>query len=46
MDLNLGDVITIPIGQPHQLRAKEDSEIFEISTQHFDSDSYRIWKGD
>lgn len=46
MDLNVGDVVTIPIGQPHQLRAKEDSEIFEISTQHFDSDSYRIWKGD
>lgn len=46
MDLNLGDVITIPIGQPHQLKAKEDSEIFEISTQHYDSDSYRIWKGD
>lgn len=40
-----GDVVTIPIGQPHQLFAVEDGEIFEVSTQHFDSDSYRIWKG-
>jgi hypothetical protein len=33
-------------GQPHQLEALEDGEIFEVSTQHFDTDSYRIWKGD
>jgi hypothetical protein len=31
---------------PHQLTALSDGEIFEISTQHFDSDSYRVWKGD
>jgi len=24
----------------------EDSELFEFSTQHFDSDSHRIIKGD
>jgi hypothetical protein len=30
---------------PHQLKALQDGEIFEISTQHFDSDSYRVWKG-
>lgn len=41
-----GDVITIPIGMPHQLEAHEDGEIFEVSTEHFDSDSYRVWKGD
>lgn len=40
------DVVTIPIGMPHQLKALQDGEIFEISTQHFDSDSYRVWKGD
>lgn len=43
--LEVGDVVTIPIGLPHQLYAYEDGEIFEISTQHFDSDSYRVWKG-
>jgi mannose-6-phosphate isomerase-like protein (cupin superfamily) len=36
----------IPQGYPHQLEAKEDSEVFEVSTQHFDDDSYRIEKGD
>lgn len=36
----------IPQGHPHQLEALEISEIFEISTQHFDDDSYRIEKGD
>jgi mannose-6-phosphate isomerase-like protein (cupin superfamily) len=41
-----GDVVTIPIGMPHQLFAETDGEIFEISTQHFDSDSYRVQKGD
>jgi mannose-6-phosphate isomerase-like protein (cupin superfamily) len=40
-----GDVVTIPRGMPHQLEAVGDGEIFEISTQHFDTDSYRIEKG-
>jgi hypothetical protein len=31
---------------PHQLYAMEEGEIIEVSTQHFDSDSYRIYKGD
>ena len=44
--LNEKDAVTIPIGMPHQLEAIEDGEIFEISTQHFDSDSYRIFTGD
>ena len=35
--------LTIKRGYPHQLIALEDmSEIFEVSTQHFDEDSYRI----
>ena len=43
--LEQGSVVTIPRGMPHQLEAIEDGEIFEISTQHFDTDSYRIEKG-
>ena len=45
LELFKGDVVTIPIGMPHQLVALTDGEIFEISTQHFDSDSYRVYKG-
>ena len=44
-NLNKGDVVTIPRGMPHQLEALENGEIFEISTQHFDTDSYRVEKG-
>jgi len=33
-------------GLRHQMIALKDSELFEFSTQHFDSDSYRIIKGD
>ena len=43
--LEVGDVITNERGEPHQLIALEDGDIFEVSTQHFDTDSYRIWKG-
>ena len=43
-DMKQGDSVTIPIGMPHQLEALCDGEIFEISTQHFDSDSYRVWR--
>ena len=43
--LEVGDVVTNERGEPHQLIALEDADIFEVSTQHFDSDSYRIWKG-
>ena len=33
-------------GLCHQMEALEDSELFEFSTEHFDSDSYRVIKGD
>jgi hypothetical protein len=36
----------IPPGLLHQMQAIEDSELYEFSTQHFESDSYRIVKGD
>ncbi len=33
-------------GQPHQMLAlTEGATIFEVSTQHFDSDSYRVMPG-
>jgi quercetin dioxygenase-like cupin family protein len=44
--LNEGDVITNERGEPHQMEALEESVIFEVSTTHKDSDSYRIEKGD
>lgn len=44
--LNVGDVITNERGEAHQMEALENSEIFEVSTFHKDSDSYRIEKGD
>jgi mannose-6-phosphate isomerase-like protein (cupin superfamily) len=44
--LTEGMVVEISQGDPHQLIALTDGEIFEVSTQHFDDDSYRIEKGD
>ena len=43
--LEVGDVITNERGEPHQLIALEDSEVFEVSTKHYDEDSFRMWKG-
>lgn len=40
--LNTGDKFEVPIGLRHQFIALEESDIFEISTQHFEDDSYRI----
>lgn len=44
--LGLGDVVTNEIGQPHQIICLEEGDVFEVSTQHFDEDSYRVAKGD
>jgi len=44
--LEKGGVVRQRVGQPHQLEALTDGEVFEVSTQHFDEDSYRIVKGD
>jgi quercetin dioxygenase-like cupin family protein len=41
-----GDIIHIERNTPHQLIALEEGEIFEVSTPHYDDDSYRIEKGD
>lgn len=43
--LKVGDVITNERGEPHQLIAVEDAEVFEVSTKHYDEDSFRMWKG-
>lgn len=42
IDLHPGDVVQIPRNQVHQIRAQEDSELFEFSTYHDEADSFRI----
>ena len=44
--IGVGDIIHIERNTPHQLMAITDGEIFEVSTPHFDDDSYRIEAGD
>jgi mannose-6-phosphate isomerase-like protein (cupin superfamily) len=45
-ELSEGDCIDISPGLVHQMEAIEDAELFEFSTQHFDSDSLRLERGD
>lgn len=40
--LKKGEKFHIPRGRVHQITALEDTELFEFSTQHFDSDSIRL----
>jgi mannose-6-phosphate isomerase-like protein (cupin superfamily) len=42
MELSEGFVVDIVPGVVHKLYAVEDSKIMEVSTQHFEEDSYRI----
>tara|TARA_R110000824_G_scaffold76640_1_gene194065 strand:- start:6764 stop:7129 length:366 start_codon:yes stop_codon:yes gene_type:complete len=44
--LSPGDNFHVYRGLRHRMIALEDTELFEFSTTHFDSDSYRIQKGD
>jgi mannose-6-phosphate isomerase-like protein (cupin superfamily) len=44
--ISAGSVIEIGQGDPHQLIALTEGEILEVSTPHYDEDSYRIEKGD
>lgn len=41
-----GQCVHILPGQPHQLECISDEKavIFEVSTTHFDEDSYRVWR--
>ena len=45
-ELKAGDCMDVPRGLVHQMEALEDAELFEFSTQHFDSDSHRLERGD
>ena len=44
--LKPGDNFYVYPGLRHQMIALEPSQLFEFSTEHFDSDSYRVIKGD
>jgi quercetin dioxygenase-like cupin family protein len=44
--LEKGDKFHVYRGLRHQMYALEDTELYEFSTQHFDSDSHRVQKGD
>jgi len=44
--LEPGNKYHIPQGLRHQIIALEESKLFEFSTTHYESDSYRIIKGD
>ena len=44
--LSRGDNFHVQRGLRHQMTGLEDTELFEFSTQHFDSDSHRVIKGD
>ena len=44
--LTPGDTFEVIPLLRHQMEALEDSELMEFSTQHFESDSHRILKGD
>jgi len=44
--LEKGENFHVYRGLRHRMIALEDTELFEFSTQHFDSDSYRLEKGD
>lgn len=46
VDLKNGDSFDVAIGLRHKIHALEESLVFEFSTQHLESDSYRILKGD
>lgn len=41
-----GHIVRQHPGQPHQLEAITEGVIFEVSTEHFDFDSYRVLPGD
>ena len=44
-ELREGDTVHLVPCVPHKLTALEDAAVFEVSTQHFEDDSYRVEKG-
>jgi hypothetical protein len=45
-ELSAGECIDVPRGSGASEEAVEDSELYEVSTQHFNSDSHRLIGGD
>lgn len=45
-ELTKGDVFHVPVGLRHRMEAITDTYLIEFSTQHFDEDSIRVFKGD
>ena len=45
-EMSQGQCMDVPPGLVHQMEALEDAELFEFSTEHFNSDSHRLIKGD
>tara|TARA_A100001011_G_C13794838_1_gene628586 strand:- start:226 stop:573 length:348 start_codon:yes stop_codon:yes gene_type:complete len=46
MILKPGQKFEVPVGLRHQMLGLEETDMFEFSTTHFESDSHRITKGD
>lgn len=44
--LEAGQCMDVPRGLVHQMEALEDAELLEFSTQHFETDSHRLVRGD
>ena len=44
--MNPGDKFSVPEGLIHRIHGIKKSKLYEFSTTHYDSDSYRITKGD
>ncbi len=45
--LSPGENLLIPREQIHRIVGRsERAQLLEVSTQHFDDDSYRVWAGD
>ena len=44
--LEAGHCMDIPVGVVPQMEALEDTELYEFSSPHFDSDSHRLVRGD
>jgi mannose-6-phosphate isomerase-like protein (cupin superfamily) len=41
-ELAAGECMDVPPGLVHQMEALEEAQLFEFSTHHFDTDSYRL----
>ena len=45
-EMTPGQCMDVPPGLIHKMEALEDAELFEFSTEHFNSDSHRLVNGD